>query len=267
VETFALGPHQRIAEFLPILHEAAGTHRAVVRMDARAAEREGCPALPEILPEGLRAVRIEEHGVRFAVSFIEGQKTGFFCDQRDNRKRFAEFSKDRSVLDVCCYTGGFSVVAVKRGGAREATGVDLDEKAIDQARHNANLNQVRVNWTHADAFTYLRQMVRNGRKWDAIVVDPPKFIPTREDVEEGQKKYYDLNRLALQVASPGGLFVTCSCSGLLAPEEFEKLVFRAARAVDRRLQVLDVTGAGPDHPVASNCPESRYLKVLWTRVL
>jgi len=151
------------------------------------------------------------------------------------------------------------------------TAVDLDETAVAQGRRNANLNQVSPNklkWVHADAFAYARQMQKNGEQWDAVLCDPPKFVLTREPggSAEGRRKYEDLNQLGVSLVRPGGLFVTCSCSGLVSLEDFEAHVIKAAHRLNRRLQFFDRTGAGPDHPVYSNCPESRYLKVLWARV-
>jgi 23S rRNA (cytosine1962-C5)-methyltransferase len=176
------------------------------------------------------------------------------------------------VLDLCCYTGGFALAATVGGGAADATGVDLDEKAIAQARRNQGLNQVppaRLRWVHADAFAYARQMQQNGERWDAVVLDPPKFVLTREPAgaAEGLRKYEDLNQLAISLVRPGGLFFTCSCSGLVGLEAFEERVIKAAHRLSRRLQILDRTGAGPDHPVFSNSLDSRYLKVLWARVV
>ncbi|MCB1129177.1 MAG: class I SAM-dependent rRNA methyltransferase, partial [Verrucomicrobiae bacterium] len=166
---------------------------------------------------------------------------------------------------LCCYTGGFAVAAKVLGEAAEVTGVDLDEAAVAQARRNANLNQARIRWVHADAFAFARQMQQNGEQFDVVVLDPPKLIETREEAPEGLRKYEDLNALAMRLLAPDGLLVTCSCSGLLEAEEFERMVIRMAHRLDLRLQILDRTGAGPDHPVLSNCPESRYLKLLWTR--
>ncbi len=264
VEVFSLGVHRRVEEWMPFLHAKLGTTRHFVHVDAKVRSREGFDPAP-VAPT-VRALRIREHGVRFAVDFERGHKTGFFCDQRENRRRFAELARGRSVLDVCCYTGGFAISALVHGGAREVVGVDLDELAIDQARHNANLNQVRAKWVHSDAFSYLRQMQRNGRTFETVVVDPPKFIAGRSEIEEGAKRYRDLNRLALSVTAPGGLFVTCSCSGALDADRFEQLVIGAAHRENRRLQSLGSSGAGADHPVMANCPESQYLKVGWWRV-
>ncbi len=146
------------------------------------------------------------------------------------------------------------------------TCVDLDEKVIALARDNANLNGVRPTLVHADAFGYLRQMGVNGREYGAVVLDPPKLIPGRLDIASGKRKYFDLNVLALGVVEPGGLLLTCSCSGLLSAEEFLILLRAAARKAGRSVQVLGVTGAAPDHPVGLEALEGAYLKAVWLRV-
>ncbi len=266
IEIHSLGMFQRLPGWLPHLHERLGTKRALVDVDERIARIEGIAGSTK-LSDAVRSVRITEHGVRYEVNFEQGHKTGFFCDQRENRRRFAAFTKGLRVLDLCCYTGGFALAAKVLGGAEEVTGVDLDEKAIAQAKRNANLNSARIDWVHVDAFSYARQMRTNITLWDIVVLDPPKLILDREDEGEGRRKYEDLNILALSLVKPGGLLVTCSCSGLLAPADFQEIVIRAAQRMQRRFQFLDYSGAGPDHPVMSNCPESQYLKLLWTRFL
>lgn len=265
VEVHSLGMFQRLPGWLPALHARLGTKRTLVHVDPAIARMEGIRGW-EKLTDAPPTVRFREHGVRCEVDFAAGHKTGFFCDQRENRRRLAAFTKDRRVLDLCCYTGGFALAAKVLGGAAEVTGVDLDEQAIAQARRNANLNQVRAEWVHVDAFSYARQMQRNGLTWDVAILDPPKLIHGRDEFEEGRRKYEDLNRLGVSLVAPGGLLVTCSCSGLIGAGAFEETVVRAAHRAGRRLQILDRTGAGPDHPEMSNCPEGRYLKVLWTRV-
>jgi 23S rRNA (cytosine1962-C5)-methyltransferase len=270
-EVYSLGIAQRLPAWLPLLHELAGTKFARVYVDHDLGSLEGIKpsAFNETNAAAPHTVKIRENGVRYEVDFAEGHKTGFFCDQRENRKRIAQFTKDARVLDLCCYTGGFSLSAKVLGGAGEVTSVDLDETAIAQARRNANLNQVRLSFVHADAFAYARQMFQNKETWDVVVLDPPKFIFTRDAHGnwEGRQKYEDLNQLALGLVKPGGIFVTCSCSGLLSLEDFEQHVIKAAHRLDKRLQFFNGTGPGPDHPVFSNCLESRYLKVLWARVL
>ena len=266
IECHSFGIAQRLPAWLPRLHEKLGTKRVMFEVDDKIARIEGIS--PKAIPsDDLRSARIREHGVRYEVDFESGHKTGFFCDQRDNRRRLAAFSKDKRVLDLCCYTGGFALAAKVLGQAADVTGVDLDEKAIEQAKRNMNLNQTRVTWVHCDAFSYARQVQQNNETWDTVVLDPPKLILSRDDEEDGMRKYEDLNRLALRLVRAGGTFVTCSCSGLLSAEEFERLVCRAAHKEKKRVQFLDRTGPGADHPVMSNCPESRYLKVLWARVL
>ncbi|MFT4175078.1 MAG: class I SAM-dependent rRNA methyltransferase [Luteolibacter sp.] len=265
VELTSLAAWQRLPQWLPLMHEAFGTKRTVVRVDPDLARVEGIPRFGGVESDTIRSVKITEHGIRYEVNFENGHKTGFFCDQRDNRKRFGELAAGKSVLDLCCYTGGFSISAAL-AGATDVTAVDLDEKAIEMAKRNANLNNARIKFTHADAFTWLRTMIENGRKWDLVIADPPKFIFGKED-ETGVAKYADLNKLALQLVKPEGLYVTCSCSGQLGSGAFEQIVVGSAHRQNKRLQVFNRTGAGPDHPTLSNYPESRYLKLLWARVV
>ena len=188
-------------------------------------------------PEGeaVSTVTIREHGIRYRVEVSTGHKTGFFCDQRDNRLRFARFCHDADVLDLCCYTGGFGLCAKILGQAREGTSVDLDEKALAVARKNVNLNQTRLNLVHGDAFAYLRQMIANGRQYDCVVCDPPKFAVSRADVDTAMIKYRDLNSLAVQVVRPGGVFLTCSCSGLVSRQMFTDAVRQGSRHAKREL--------------------------------
>lgn len=267
IEVTTLGVWRRLSRWLPKLHAALGTKQHLIDVDPDIARIEGMrySEVPEADAPAPRGVRIRENGVRYQVGFEDGHKTGFFCDQRDNRLKFGQLARGRRVLDLCSYTGGFALSARIHGGCEDVTAVDLDEKAIAQAKKNADLNQVRIDWVHADTFTWGRQMQQNGALWDAVVLDPPKLVFAR-DPEEGQlgrNKYYDMNAVALGLLKRGGLFVTCSCSGLLDVAEFEEIVMRSAHRNKRRLQIIDRTGAGADHPVMSNCPESRYLKVLW----
>ena len=292
-DVYSLGIFQRLPKWLPLLHELLGTKRHILHVDHEIASVEGIktgrwadgqggarppdglsssrPSSAKATEGEIRKVRISEGGVKYEVDFAEGHKTGFFCDQRDNRRRFGQLVKGARVLDLCSYTGGFSINAML-GGATEVTAVDLDEDVIRQGRRNANLNQVSPNklkWVHADAFAYARQMQKNGETFDAVMCDPPKFVMTREPAgaSEGMRKYSDLNQIAASLVKPGGLFVTCSCSGLVSLETFEECVIKGAHRLNRRLQIFDRTGPGIDHPVYSNCPESRYLKVLWSRVV
>lgn len=266
IQVHCYGVYQRLPEWIPYLKEKLEATQVIVEVDSKIADLEGIRVDPE-LSDDIRFAKFEEHGIRYEADFRDGHKTGFFCDQRDNRKRFGEYAKGKDVLDVCCYTGGFALNASVNGGASDVTAVDLDEKAIAQGKRNANLNgQARITWTHCDAFSFMRQMQRNGRQWDLVNLDPPKLIFSKDQQAEGMKKYEDLNQLACTLVKPGGVMGTYSCSGQLSAEEFESMAIRSAHRAGRRLQILDRTGAGGDHPVMSNCPESRYLKAIWSIV-
>ncbi len=269
LEVHSLGIYLRLNKILEFLHQRLGTQYEIIHVDERVRQIEGIKNVPEPRLPG-RSVKIQENGVKFEVDFSKGHKTGFFCDQRENRLKFSGLVQGKRVLDLCCYTGAFSIMASVLGGAAEVTGVDLDEEAIEQAKRNAHINlQHKINWIHADAYSYARQMQTNGEKWDVILIDPPKFVESRDPEEEFKAwgRYEDINKLGISLLQPGGTLVTCSCSGLLSLNRFEDILVKAAHRTNRRLQIFDVTGAGSDHPIYSNCPESRYLKVLWTRVI
>jgi 23S rRNA (cytosine1962-C5)-methyltransferase len=217
-------------------------------------------------PESPPPCIIREHGVRFRVAPGSKHKTGFFTDQRDNRRMLASFCSGQRVLDLCCNTGGFAVSAMARGGAAEVTGVDLDEAALELARQNAALNQVRIRFVQADIFAWLRDIQPSGQQFDVVVLDPAKQTRDREAIDYALKRYFDMNKLALTVVAPGGIFLTCSCTGLVREAEFLESVRRAAWQARREVQVLQVGGAGPDHPYPLHVPESRYLKAVFCRV-
>jgi len=211
------------------------------------------------------AVDVHEHGLAFHAAPGLGHKTGFFADQRDNRRSFAQLARGRRVLDLCCNAGGFAVHAMK-AGAREATGVDADAAILEVARENARLNGVEATFEQGDVFEWLRAAIARGETWDAVVLDPPKLTRDRNQVVNALKKYFAMNRTALDVVAPGGILLTCSCTGLVGEDDFLEMIRRVALNAGRGIQVLDVAGAGPDHPVASNVPENRYLKAVFCRV-
>lgn len=280
LEAFSYGMYMRGKELAQRLSRKIGAEHWYLRTSPFMLSQEGQDR-PLVRSEGApRFVTVTEHGTRFRIQLDEqSHKTGFFCDQRDNRRMLAEFCRDKTVLDLCCYTGGFSVQAKKLGGASEVTGVDLDAEPLELAKANANLNQVRAKFVQADVFPYMRDMLRSGRQFDVVVLDPPKLIRSRAELEEGTRKHLDLNRLAIQLVKPGGLFLTCTCAGLLSVTEFTQVVARAARQVGqlserfaggfrhgRDLQIFARTGAAPDHPVGGNSLEGEYLNAIWARV-
>lgn len=205
-------------------------------------------------------VEVVEHGVRYAIAPAYGHKTGFFCDQRDNRLRVASFARGQDVLDLCCNTGGFGLQAA-RAGARRVRSVDLDEVVLERARAAAQLSGLHaIEHIHADAFHLLRDVKTERERPGVIVVDPHKLVANRNQLEEGLRKYGDLNTLAIEAVRPGGLVATFSCSGSLDLPNFLGMLFQSARRARRDIRLLELLGAGPDHPQRPDFPRSRYLK-------
>jgi 23S rRNA (cytosine1962-C5)-methyltransferase len=209
---------------------------------------------------------ITEYGLKFRASPGSGHKTGFFADQRDNREFLARFTTGKRVLDICCNSGGFAIYAKARGGAEEVIGIDLDEEILEIAEKNARLNHAKVKFVQADLFPYLRDAAERGEQFDVVILDPAKLTRDREQVITALKKYNDMNKLAMQVTKPGGILLTCSCTGLVSEDEFLDMIRRAAYFAGRSVQILKVTGAGGDHPFMAHVKESRYLKAVFCRV-
>jgi 23S rRNA (cytosine1962-C5)-methyltransferase len=232
---------------------------ARVPESAQRAERIAAQALPEAPPP--EAVWIEEHALRYPVEPAGGHKTGWFCDQRDNRVRIGALARGRKVLDLFCNTGGFALQAARQG-AREVRAVDLDERALARARAAAEANGLALECVHADAFDVLRQTAaaKEAERPELVVCDPHKLIPSRAHIEVGRKKYLDLFTLTLAATRPGGLVAAFSCSGALSLEAFLGCLFLAARRAERGLRLLTLMEAGPDHPQRPDFPRSRYLK-------
>lgn len=254
----------------PLLKDRLGLQHYWVRLEKDSAKAEGYAIWEERSAGFPTRVEVLENSLRFEIFFEHGHKTGFFCDQRTNRRLLGQACADARVLDVCCYTGGFALNAAA-GGAAEVLALDLDEKAIAQAQRNAHLNvqrvsQRKIRFVHTDAFSYLRTLGRNQKQFDVIVLDPPKFIPNRKEEQVGIARYYDLNKLAMPLLTPGGLLLTCSCSGLLPLQEFRHTLRRAAWSAGRRARVIRVAGHEPDHPTRLDFPEGEYLKAFWLRV-
>ncbi|KRD73580.1 class I SAM-dependent rRNA methyltransferase [Lysobacter sp. Root983] len=216
--------------------------------------------------EAVPPATITEYGIRFRADPAGAHKTGFFADQRENREWLSRQVAGKRVLDLCCNTGGFGVYAKARG-AEEVIGVDIDADVINIAKANAKLNNAHVKFVQADIFPYLRDMGNAGERFDVVILDPAKMTRDREQVIPALKKYLDMNKLALGVVKPGGLFATFSCTGLVSEEQFLDMVRRAAFYAGRTVQVLKVSGAGADHPWLAQVPESRYLKAVFCRVL
>jgi 23S rRNA (cytosine1962-C5)-methyltransferase len=261
----ALRQEQLVSQLVPLLQPASIT----LRSEAGIAKAEGMtPSSGTVygeLPEG--PVFIEEHGLRYGVDLTTGQKTGFYLDQRDNRLEAARYLKGRRVLDLFCYTGAFSLAASRIGQAQHSLGIDVSSRAIATARANAELNGIaNVQFEQQDCFQALDGFRAAGRRFDAVILDPPKFTRTRQSVNEALRAYHRINRLAVELLDANGVLVTCSCSGSVTREAFLQMLGGVAQKTGRDIQVLAQRGPSPDHPTSANCPETEYLKCFLCRV-
>lgn len=215
-----------------------------------------------------RPLFINEHGIRYGVDIVEGQKTGFYLDQRDNRAAFSQHVLGDRVLDLFCYTGGFGMAAVMRGGAKQVLGVDVSEPALAMARANVELNEVasRFRFEKAKAFDALERLKAAGEKFDTVILDPPKLARNRAGLKNALRGYYSLNQLAVDVLKPDGLLVTCSCSGHVSRDQFQEMLATVSLNANRRIQILESRGQAADHPMSVHCVETSYLKCCICRV-
>jgi 23S rRNA (cytosine1962-C5)-methyltransferase len=210
-------------------------------------------------------VAIEENGLRFLVSLAEGQKTGFYLDQRDNRQVVARLAEGRRVLDAFCYTGGFAIAAA-RAGAAAVLGVDASDAAIQLANRHAEMNSVtNAIFEKAQVFTRLDELVMADERFGLIVLDPPKFARSQSAVEEALRGYRRLASQSLRLLSPGAILAMCCCTGLIAQEMLHDLLAQVAAEARRPLQILESRGPALDHPVSAMCPETAYLKCIICR--
>ncbi len=264
VQATTEGTERARSLWLPALLKALPGSVVVQRNDLASRRGEGLPLADELLagPQIPKRVPFRERGLRFFADVENGQKTGFFLDQRENRQLVRELSAGRRLLNVFAYTGAFGVAALA-GGASAVTHVETSEGALRLAREHHLLNgqdPAPVGFAAADAFEDLRARVAAGERWGLIVTDPPAFAKRRGDVERACRGYKDLGRLALKLLEPGGLLLACSCSGPVSPDLFQKVLFAASLEAGVRVRLLLRRGAGPDHPVSLDCPEGDYLK-------
>ncbi len=276
LQALTLGIETRKTMLVRQLEEVLHPAGIYERSDAEVRDKEGLEPAVGLLTgrEPPELIEIDEHGRRFLVDVRAGHKTGFYLDQRFNRRllgdllRFDPDAPKKTVLDAFGYTGGFSVYALD-GLARRVVTVDSSAEAIALARRNLALNGFTVpddDLVVADVFEYLRLCRDQARQFDLIILDPPKFAPTQAQVESAARGYKDINLLAFKLLRPGGLLLTFSCSGAVSADLFWKIVFGALVDSGREAQVLQTLGPGPDHPVALTFPEGAYLKGLLLRV-
>ncbi|HEX7054421.1 MAG TPA: class I SAM-dependent methyltransferase [Burkholderiales bacterium] len=251
---------------LDALVELSGCSAVYERSDAETRKLEGLAARVGFARGDREARRcpIIEYGLNFRVDVEEGQKTGFFLDQRENRQRMRSLAAGREVLDAFCYTGGFAINALA-GGAKRVLAVESSKEAIEVARENlaANpLDAAKIEFVQADVFRQLRTLRDQGAAFDLVVLDPPKFAPTAAQAKNAARAYKDINLLALKLLRPGGLLATFSCSGGVDAALFQSIVAGAALDAGAEAKIVERFGAAADHPVALEFPEGEYLKGL-----
>jgi len=270
IQVNALAMAVRLDEIVAILAELVRPRGIIVRTERGIPKAEGLVVEDGLYwgeaPEG--PVFIEENGLRFGVDLAEGHKTGYYLDQRDNRRIAASYMQRRHVLDLCSYSGGFSITAAALGKAREVVAVDASAKALALARANAELNGVaNIRFETGDVFSVVDQKVLAGERYGGVILDPPKFARSRGAVEDALRAYHRLNRMAVELLEPGGILVTCSCSGHVTREDFLYMLVGVTQQTGRDIQILEQRGAAPDHPVSATCLENEYLKCFICRVL
>jgi 23S rRNA (cytosine1962-C5)-methyltransferase len=249
-----------------LLQELTGAARVYERSDVDVRRLEGLSDRVGVLRGDLPAerIQIEENGLKFLVDVIHGHKTGFYIDQRPNRAALRPYVNGREVLNCFAYTGAFSVYALA-GGARSVLSVDSSAAALELGRQNVELNKLPIDqaeWLEGDVFHDLRTFRDQGRSFDLIVLDPPKFAPTAAQAERAARGYKDINLLAFKLLRPGGILFTFSCSGGISAELFQKIVAGAALDAGVQARVIQRLAQGADHPMALNFPEGAYLKGL-----
>jgi len=269
VQVTALAMAKRLEMFCDVLEAAVGPRGILLRGAERGlAKLEGL-ALPDRLIRGAAPpgpIFVHEHGLRFGVDLAEGQKTGYYLDQRENRHAAARHARGRRVLDMFCYSGGFAVACAVSGGARSVLAVDASGRAVALARANAELNgAANVTVEESDAFEKLDALAAAGERFGMIVLDPPKFARSRAAVDDALRAYHRVNRVAVGLLEPGGILVTCSCSGSVTREDFHRMLAGVAQRAGRPIQILESRGAAPDHPVSASCLEGEYLTCVIAR--
>jgi 23S rRNA (cytosine1962-C5)-methyltransferase len=270
VQVTGLAMSHRLDTVCDALHSLVAPTGILLRGAERGLSKLEGLHLPDRLVRGTAPtgpIFVTEHGLKFGVDLTEGQKTGFYLDQRDNRQAAARYARGRRVLDMFCYSGGFGVAAAVSGGARSVLAVDSSAKATTLAKANADLNgAANVTVETADAFEKLAALKAAGERFGMVILDPPKFARSRASLDDAMRAYHRINRLAVDLLEAGGILVTNSCSGAVSREDFLVMLAGVAQRSGRTIQLLECRGAAADHPVSAGCLEGEYLKCIIARV-
>lgn len=263
------GMEQQKAAIVAALEKVLKPVAIVLRNDTSSRKTEGldsyCETVVGTLPE---SVTVEENNTRFEIDVLSGQKTGWFYDHRMNRARMQHYVKDKRVLDVFSYIGGWGIQALT-AGANDLMCIDASHAAIDRIHHNGVMNGVedKLATVEGDAFEALKSLRQDRERFDVVIVDPPAFIKRKKDSKEGLNAYRRINQMAMQVLNKGGYLISGSCSYHLGSDELRNILLKASRHIDRTSQIIEQGHQGPDHPVHPAIPETNYLKAFIVRLL
>ncbi|HEU0094907.1 MAG TPA: class I SAM-dependent rRNA methyltransferase [Rhizomicrobium sp.] len=261
VQIGTAGMEKQITAITMALDAVLKPKTIVLRADAPSRNLEGLELYVKTVKGEGHRIAVEENGARYIADLAEGQKTGWYYDQRDNRAFIAGFAKNKTVLDAYSYTGGFGILAAK-AGAKEVVCLDSSAPALAIAEESARANGVKIQAVKADVFEELERLKTAGETFDIVLADPPPFVKSKKDLEPGAKAYRKLARLAADVTAPGGLLMVASCSHNIPPERFAAECAQGLLRAGRRASLIRQAGAGIDHPVHPLLPESAYLKAL-----
>jgi 23S rRNA (cytosine1962-C5)-methyltransferase len=266
LQCLTAGIERQMNIIIDVLKDVYSPTAIVLRNDSPSRQIEGLAVEKKVVHGAINGpVLIEESGLRYSVDVFQGQKTGFFFDQRENRLALRDYVKDRRVLDCFCYVGAWSLTAAHTG-AREVTGIDSSANAIIMARENAALNGLTVDFRKADVFEELTELNEKKDRYGCIILDPPAFAKSRSKAREALKGYKEINLRALRMIEPGGILVTCSCSHHINEELFREMLIDAAHSARRETKLLEMRSQARDHPMLLAARETQYLKCAILRV-
>jgi len=260
LQTFSAGMERRLPEICDALSSLLHPRGIVERNESPLRSLEGLELRKGILRGSVETVSFIEEGIKYAVDLLEGQKTGFFLDQRENRRAIRRYARGSAVLDCFSNDGGFSLNSAA-GGAVSVLGVDASESAVMRASANAATNGLDAEFVCRDAFEFLRHLTAGEQRFGLIILDPPSFAKSKKSLAKAKRGYKELHTLALKLLSPGGILATASCSHHIFEETFLEIVQSSAQSAHRQVKLLEWRGAAPDHPVLPGMPETRYLKM------
>lgn len=261
VQTFSFGMDRRLTLICDVLESLFSPKGIIQRDESKLRELEGLTEKKEVLRGNIEKTVILENGIKYNVDLLDGQKTGLFLDQRENRFAVRRYVKEAKVLDCFCNDGGFALNSAF-AGAKGVLAVDISESAIARAIENAQLNELsdKSKFIKADVFEFLKIAIEKGEKFDVVVLDPPSFTKSRKNIPTAKKGYGEINTNALKLLSEGGILATASCSHHIDDATFLEIINKSAKSADRKIRLLEWRGASPDHSVLPAMPETKYLK-------